>query len=456
MTLSLAALALLAVSQEPPAVLAALSQDGPLLAGYDNALTLSAPSLPGRPWFAAASLSALPGIPTAAGLIALVPDPLFVDTLGAAGFAGLLDAEGAATVTLQVPDDPALEGLEICTAAIVLGIDGIQAISNTLPRRIRGLTPVYDFTEVDAVLQEFSDGWFLNDGIAFAFVQNGQLRHVSTFGDIELDTRVPWASASKWFSAAGFETLVDRGLVTIDDVLSDALPPFARDKAEITYRQAWSHTSGLPGNWPCMIDTTSTLQACAQSIATAPLDPGPRTVFDYGGASMQAVGAAIESLVGKPYEVWFQESFAGPLGATTFAYDGSGPTLNPQLGGAGKGTVLDYVPMLEMLLDGGAVDGRPVLSSRAIGEIMSEQTGLETLGTASLGGVGYGLGCWVNELGADGRPSILSSPGLFGAYPWIDLDRGYGAFVLIQRTTVDGKAIVEAIRKSVEEQAEKG
>lgn len=437
---------------------AALSAGGPLIAGSAHPFELSAPELPGAPYAAALSLSVLPGIEVGSTWIGLAPDELFFASLGAVG--GALDGAGRAGFDVAVPRDAALEGLAVSFAAVVLDAgapDGIGAVSNTLTRRVRLVPPAYDFAAVDQVLAGFSDGWFFNDGIAFVFVQNGELVHVSSFGDLAPDTRVPYASATKWLSGAALATLVDAGELSLDDPLAEYLPLFLGPKAEITFRQAFAHTSGLPGGWGCVSDTASTLQACAFSIAFAPLNGAPGELFDYGGPSMHAAGAAIENLTGMGYEAWFQTALGEPLGLGSVAYDGFGATLNPQVAAGAKGTVLDYVPLLVAMLDGGSAGGVPALSTRAVLDVLAEQTGgVPVLSTPFTEALGYGVGCWVEALDEAGRPSRLSSPGAFGAYPWVDLEHGYGAFVLMLRNTTDGMAVVEAIRPLLEQLADRG
>ena len=46
----------------------------------------------------------------------------------------------------------------------------------------------------------------------------------------------------------------------------------------------------------------------------------------------------------------------------------------------------------------------------------------------------YALGNWCEGVGADGRCTMASSPGMLGTYPWIDRSSGlYGLFFLNRR-----------------------
>ena len=60
----------------------------------------------------------------------------------------------------------------------------------------------------------------------------------------------------------------------------------------------------------------------------------------------------------------------------------------------------------------------------------SGQTGRTAGGRGGAGGglEGYGMGWWVDRA----HPGIFADPGLYGAFPWIDVPRGYGAMVAIE------------------------
>ena len=66
---------------------------------------------------------------------------------------------------------------------------------------------------------------------------------------------------------------------------------------------------------------------------------------------------------------------------------------------------------------------------------------------AEVTGVGYGYGEWIMGNG------LVSSPGLFGSYPWIDNRKGYCAFLMAFYLKTDGRQEKYAeLRKLVDEQ----
>ena len=61
---------------------------------------------------------------------------------------------------------------------------------------------------------------------------------------------------------------------------------------------------------------------------------------------------------------------------------------------------------------------------------MAEVIGQENLSD----GIEYGIGCWVEGVDKSGNPSVFSSPGYYGYYPWIDLQRNYLGILFVYTT----------------------
>ncbi|MFM7535747.1 MAG: hypothetical protein ACKO91_08140 [Acidimicrobiales bacterium] len=62
------------------------------------------------------------------------------------------------------------------------------------------------------------------------------------------------------------------------------------------------------------------------------------------------------------------------------------------------------------------------------------------------GDEGYGLGWWVDSE----RPSYVQGGGAFGAVPWLDLERGYGACLVIESTARAGQRLASRVRPLLE------
>lgn len=110
-----------------------------------------------------------------------------------------------------------------------------------------------------------------------------------------------------------------------------------------------------------------------------------------------------------------------------------GETLDPLLQGGVVTTADDYMRFLTMLAQQGRVDGRRILSASAVDAMETAQTlGLPMAyrpAGAKSGSAQYALGNWCERWWADRRCTLVSSPGAFGTFPWIDRQAGlYGVF----------------------------
>lgn len=288
---------------------------------------------------------------------------------------------------------------------------------------------------VSARLQAAVDGGEV-DGAGLVAVSAAQTLYLRAFGRYGVDSVDLIASATKQPSACTLMALVDDGAVALDDPVSRYLPEFGGAKAAITLRQCLSHTSGLPAMAPELADDTITLAEAVRRYARLPLVAAPGTRFVYGGVSYAVAGRMAEVASGMSWAALFAQRIAGPLGMATFDY---GATPNPRIGGGAACSLLDYAPFLQLHLNGGASGGAQVLSAGAVAEMQRPQLppGVTTNGVAGKREFGYGLGWWFDALDAAGNPVQFSDPGLFGAIPWLDPGRGYGAFLLVRRLLRD-------------------
>ncbi|MBD3263355.1 serine hydrolase, partial [Candidatus Woesearchaeota archaeon] len=155
----------------------------------------------------------------------------------------------------------------------------------------------YDFTLVNELLENAVETIPL-DGCVLLLIQDEEVIFEKAFGSYSLNTVVPIASATKWVSAVLILDLVDDGLLSLDDKVSDWIPSFNNrgDKEEITIRQCFSHTSGLTSTALCLNyqQPPWTLEMCADNIAGKNMEEPAGTAFHYGGASMQVAGRVAE------------------------------------------------------------------------------------------------------------------------------------------------------------------
>ncbi len=225
--------------------------------------------------------------------------------------------------------------------------------------------------------------------------------------------------------------------------------PVERD---LTIQDLLRHTSGLTyefrGSGPVhkmymSARVYSRAQNSADQVATLgslPLLHQPGTRWEYG-RSTDVVGRLVEVLSGQTLSAFFEQHILAPLGMTDTAFhvpprhhsrlaeafgkdpdSGAAVQLlevrdppNFESGGGGlTSTASDYARFLQMLLDGGTLDGRRLLSRKTIELMTADHLGPITgAPDLLLPGHGFGLGFAVRL-----HAGIAPVPGSVGQYFW--------------------------------------
>jgi len=305
----------------------------------------------------------------------------------------------------------------------------------------------YDFTSVDNFLQNAIETVPL-DGCVLLLIKDGQTIFKKAFGTYTTETVVPIASATKWVSAVLIMDLVDDGISSLDDKVSDWIPYYSSlsDKKDTTIRQMFSHTSGFPSSALCLNfqGPNWDLEKCAESISKLKMEELPGSVFRYGGVGMQLAGRIVEIAANDNWIDLYKERIADPLGMTTLVWDEKYPkTKNPRIaGGIAAISVDDYSKLLQMMLNGGTYQSVEILSTETVDCMLSDQTfGLPVASSPYTKyndhpHLGYGMGVWIDSKNKDGETVELSSTGAWGYHPWIDLNRNMtGVFLVKSRLT---------------------
>lgn len=305
----------------------------------------------------------------------------------------------------------------------------------------------YDFSPIKKRITSWVEKGYYS-GASIVIVKDNQIIYEDYFGNYKPETEVYIASAGKWIVAATIAGLVDNGKLSWDDKVVKWLPEFTDVKGQATLRELLSHTSGFPDYQPKEkhSDDYQTLEEAVKHIVLLPADSAPGKEFHYGGLAMQVAGRMAEVAAGKKFEKIFQDEIAQPLEmkSTHFTPVDSTSGHNPMLAGGARSTLKDYAHFLEMISNNGVFKNKRILSAKAIKEMQSDQVKnafvkqneYVQLARAVNHKSIYGLGEWREELNADSKAVLISSPSWAGAYPWIDKKNNIYGFLL---THVDPK-----------------
>lgn len=252
--------------------------------------------------------------------------------------------------------------------------------------------------------------------------------------DYDTGSRIPLASCSKWLSAALVMTFVDEGKLQITDSIGKFLPVMtANGKGAVTIAQCLSHTTGIKGGsvkeskeWK---NKSGSMNEVIEAIAKQPVESAPGASFHYSSVGLQLAAAVIEKISGKNFETLFAERIARPCGMTQTDF---GHKRVPLPAGGAQGSAMDYMNFLQMILHKGIFNGRRVLSENSIQMMQQNHAdGVKVIHSpAGDTGWGYGFGEWTMDNAAPGRPSdAVSSPGMFGSFPWVENKKGYTALL---------------------------
>jgi CubicO group peptidase (beta-lactamase class C family) len=294
----------------------------------------------------------------------------------------------------------------------------------------------YDFS----ALSELAEGTLIGEnvgqpvpGFEIRLMQDGELLYHQVFGDWSLNRPANVDSSTKTLSGALMMSVAETGEdgFSLDSHLSDFLPEYDKpDYRDITIRQAFSHSSGLPGedvNSAILLNPFISLRQAAFQISQQPLDnapPGSR--FAYGGLSMQAAGAAAEVAMGESYIDLFAERITTPLQMADTQFVLASDS-NPRVAGGIESTATDFGRFMDMLLNDGVdrISGTRILSEASVAEMLTRQTTDDQIIVNSPADNNlYGIGVWVDQLVQAGPAVDALAAGARGFHSWIDKDCG--------------------------------
>jgi len=301
----------------------------------------------------------------------------------------------------------------------------------TTPAARKELAPdAFDTTDI--LLEERVRAAGLSAGMIRVVDADGAVIHEHALGGLSGSTPISIASSTKWLTAATFMTFVDRNEIGLDDDIATWLPEFAGSDPPITARQLLDHTSGVHDN-PCQ-NAGTPLAACVQTLAASPREFPAGSAFSYGNSPFLVVGRLIEVLGGADFATVVHAQITGPLAMDDTTWPGAPSAASPAFGA--QVTVDDYGKLLQMILHDGVSNGKRVLSSSAVRQMITNQvSAYDTSHDYSVGLTQiprYGLGCWPDVQDDAGATVVVSGNGGEGFYPWVDFSTRTWGIVGVQ------------------------
>lgn len=307
------------------------------------------------------------------------------------------------------------------------------------------------------------------------------------------------ASMTKPVTGVALLMLQDEGKLNVADPVAKYLPEFANLKtpsgkpANLTITQIMTHTSGLGEAGGDAERRAKTLADLVPLWLAAPMQYEPGAKWQYCQSGINAGARIVEVVSGLSFDAFLEKRLFAPLGMsnTTFyltaeqrarlvtAYAKNkdtgaleavpprpdfGPRDRPPQGNGGLfSTAPDYARFCQMLLNGGALDGKRYLSAAAVKFLSTPQTGdmptgffqNDTWGNRGTN-YGWGIGTCVLRTPHEGVAEVLS-PGSFGhggawgTQAWIDPVKGVAYVLMVQRANFpnsDGSDVRREFQKA--------
>lgn len=307
-------------------------------------------------------------------------------------------------------------------------------------------------------------------GCQIALARHGKLALSRSFGNAVTlpkpraaadDTLWLLYSNTKVVTAVALWTLAERGLFSFSDRIADHVPEFARNaKGDITVLQVITHQAGYP-NAVVGPDAWADHKRLREVVCDFSLEWSPGSRVHYHGQSAHwTLAVLIEALTGRDFRDVIRENVSERLGLGRELFvglpdgefgraadmheplpngEGSRPLADNNSvawrksgapGAGGYATARAMAALYQMMLNGGELAGRRVVSPRLLQYAIRNHTGDrvdEFMGMPMHRGLGPHLrGTTVNVRGLGGfaSPRVFGHGGVGTSYCWGDPDSG--------------------------------
>ena len=238
------------------------------------------------------------------------------------------------------------------------------------------------------------------------------------------------ASTSKLVSAVVILSLVSDGVLSLEDNPQKYIAtwPSTGNLSLIKLKHLLNFTSGLTKEALCINLPGADFEDCANTIATKNnASPTPGSTFYYNSAHLQIAGLmAIKASGNTGWSDVFTQ-FQAKTGLLLNARYDLPSESNPRLAGGMHWNASDYLAFLDALYK------RTILNDALIDQLFADQIAGASIGLSpAIDGLGedwhYAYGNWLECRASTyncSQVTRVSSPGSYGAYPFIDFENNY-------------------------------
>jgi CubicO group peptidase (beta-lactamase class C family) len=316
---------------------------------------------------------------------------------------------------------------------------------------LQPLTAQTNFTELDDLIAQKEKQ--LGTQLVALVWKDGKIIYKKDQKDFTINEALPVINSTSWLTAALVMTFVDEGKLSLDDNVAQYIPIFeSYSKRYVTIRHCLSHTTGIEASTSLKRGKFNSLEEEANVFASKrAIVKNPGQEFFYSNVGLNTAGRVLEVISKrKMFSQLMKDRIFKPLGMKRPTMgDGMESSVNPTSGVTISAN--DYMNFLIMLMNKGMFNGKRVLSEASVEELFKIQTNsiLMKYVPKVATGFQYALGCWVQEADASGKAIVISSPGILGAWPYIDRCRNYAAIFLPKKLLNEDKKETYADLKEI-------
>lgn len=183
------------------------------------------------------------------------------------------------------------------------------------------------FTQIEKHTRELMEEGDI-PGLSLVVITGDSPIYIKGFGFADKENKIPvteetlfeLGSCSKAFTALAAIQMENRGLINLDNAVSDYLPWFSMtydgQPHKITIRQLLHHTSGIPWNAICVIprgNQNNALEQTVRNLMDIELEHIPGKTFVYSTVNYDVLGVIIQKVSGVSFEEYMAENIFKPL-----------------------------------------------------------------------------------------------------------------------------------------------